>query len=157
MITGQFRRQLTIIFTISSAMLTDLSQNTTLTNGSTCLVDGAKRDRVVWPGDMIISIQSGAVSTCDMISAKNSIASLLAIQGSDGKLLCYRPTYNKPAHTYTSFTYHLYTIFDLFYYYEWSGDVDYLTEQRSRVKAGLIWSLSYVDSSGLQDVTATLD
>ncbi|KAF3761697.1 family 78 glycoside hydrolase [Cryphonectria parasitica EP155] len=133
------------------------SQNATLTNGSTCLVDGAKRDRVVWPGDMIISIPTAALTTYDLTSGLNSINSLIIYQQPDGMFPYYGATYETLTHADASFTYHLYTIVDLLYYYIWSGDVDYLEDNWFRVQAGLAWSLSYVDSSGLMDVTSSLD
>lgn len=47
-----------------------------LGNGSTILVDGAKRDRAVWPGDMGVAVPSNFVSIGDMLSAKNSLQTI---------------------------------------------------------------------------------
>jgi hypothetical protein len=41
--------------------------------GETVIVDGAKRDRAVWPGDMRIAVPSIFVSTGDLESIKNSL------------------------------------------------------------------------------------
>lgn len=42
-------------------------------NGSSVLVDGAKRDRAVWAGDLGIAVPSTCVSTGDYESAKNAL------------------------------------------------------------------------------------
>ncbi|KAF1939948.1 Six-hairpin glycosidase [Clathrospora elynae] len=44
------------------------------------LMDGAKRDRLVWAGDMAIAVPSIVVSTNDFISVENSLNSLFDIQ-----------------------------------------------------------------------------
>lgn len=111
----------------------DWSLNTTIMDGRSCLVDGGKRDRVVWSGDMVISIPSIAVSTYDMYSMRNSIDSLLSVQKSNEALPYFGWTYSNKTHSYTSSTYHLYTIVDLLYYVQWSGDADYLSTVWSRV------------------------
>jgi hypothetical protein len=49
------------------------ANNATLGPGSTILVDGAKRDRAVWPGDMGIAVPSAFVSTGDLESVKNAL------------------------------------------------------------------------------------
>lgn len=41
--------------------------------GDTIIVDGAKRDRAVWPGDMGIAVPSTFVSTGDLDSVKNAL------------------------------------------------------------------------------------
>ena len=43
------------------------------TNGSSVLVDGAKRDRAVWAGDLGIAVRSALVGTGDFESVKNSL------------------------------------------------------------------------------------
>ncbi len=45
--------------------------------GSSILVDGAKRDRMVWGGDCGVSIPTAYVSTGDTSSAANAVATLL--------------------------------------------------------------------------------
>lgn len=135
----------------------DWSLNTTITDGRSSLVDGGKRDRVVWPGDMVISIPSIAVSTYDMYSMRNSIDSLLSVQKSNGALPDFGWTYSSKTHSYLSSTYHLYTIVDLLYYAQWSGDTDYLSTVWSRVVAALGWSLSSVDDTGLMSVVSSSD
>lgn len=49
------------------------ANNGTLGPGETIIVDGAKRDRAVWPGDMGIAVPSGFVSIGDLDSVKNAL------------------------------------------------------------------------------------
>lgn len=49
------------------------ANNGTLGPGDTIIVDGAKRDRAVWPGDMGIAVPSGFVSIGDLDSVKNAL------------------------------------------------------------------------------------
>ena len=51
--------------------------NYIITNGTSVLVDGAKRDRLVWPGDMAIALPSIFVFTNDLVTVQNSLDSLL--------------------------------------------------------------------------------
>lgn len=44
-----------------------------LGNGSTIIVDGAKRDRAVWPGDMGIAVPAAFYSIGDLDSVKNAL------------------------------------------------------------------------------------
>jgi hypothetical protein len=37
------------------------------------IVDGAKRDRAVWPGDMGIAVPTQFVSTLDLLPTKNAL------------------------------------------------------------------------------------
>jgi hypothetical protein len=52
---------------------TGWANNATLGPGDTIIVDGAKRDRAVWPGDMGIAVPSAFVSTGDLESVKNAL------------------------------------------------------------------------------------
>jgi hypothetical protein len=47
--------------------------NGTMGPGDTIIVDGAKRDRAVWPGDMGIAVPSAFVSLGDLDSVKNAL------------------------------------------------------------------------------------
>ena len=47
--------------------------NATLGPGDTIIVDGAKRDRAVWPGDMGIAVPAAFVSIGDLESVKNGL------------------------------------------------------------------------------------
>lgn len=120
------------------------------------LVDGAKRDRLVWPGDMSIAVPSIFVSTNDLATVKISLQSLLILQKPSGAL----PYAGVPFETLTnafSFTYHLYSLIGLNDYYQYTGDINYLSANWGRFKLGLNYSLSMIDSSGLANVTSSAD
>ena len=130
--------------------------NYTVANGTSATVDGAKRDRLVWPGDMVISIPSIFVSTNDLYTVKNSIESLLRLQKSDG-LLPYAGAPFSIVVTAISFTYHLHNLISVAYYYQYSGDLSWLSSHWDQFKLGIEWSLSSIDSSGLMNVTSSAD
>ncbi|KAF3767680.1 family 78 glycoside hydrolase [Cryphonectria parasitica EP155] len=130
--------------------------NYTITNGSVCLVDGAKRDTLVWPGDMFISGPSIAYSTYDMDAIKNSMESLLLLQTAAGLL----PYVGVPFFSIinaVSFTYHLHNLIGMYNYYHYTGDQAWITQYWDQFKLGVGWSLSNVDDTGLMDVTSSAD
>jgi hypothetical protein len=129
--------------------------NYTIANGSSVLVDGAKRDRLIWPGDMAVAMPSTFVSTNDMDTIKNSIDSLLILQDADGML----PYAGVPFDEFISgsFTYHLYNLIAVSDYYLYTNNISYLQSVWPRFTRGLAWSLSYIDSTGLMNVTSSAD
>ena len=129
--------------------------NFTIGNGSSVLTDGAKRDRLVWPGDIAISGPSLAVSTADLISIRNSIDAILVFQNESGAL----PYAGIPIAEsgIFSFTYHLYTLIDISTYLQYSGELSYVADNWDRYVKALSYSLSFVDSTGLMDVTSSAD
>ena len=54
-------------------LTTGWANNGTLGLGDTTIVDGAKRDRAVWPGDMGVAVPSTFVSVGDLVSVKNAL------------------------------------------------------------------------------------
>ena len=60
--------------------------NYTISNGTAVLTDGGKRDRLVWPGDILISQPGIFVSSYDMEMLRDSLDSLLVLQNSSGAL-----------------------------------------------------------------------
>lgn len=126
-------------------------------DGSSVLVDGAKRDRLVWPGDIFISGPSIFVSTNDLNGIRNGIDSLMVLQQPDGRLPWAGVPFTSPEKFQFSFTYHLYTLLDLYDYYIFTGDIEYLRGYWEQYKLALSWSLSTVDSSGMANVSSTND
>ena len=128
--------------------------NYTITNGSSALVDGAKRDRLVWAGDMAIAVPAIVVSTNDLISIANSLDSLFIIQNlTTGQL----PYAGRPFFTIYSATYHLYSLIGVADYYLYSDDLEYLQGKWDGWKLGLNFSLGFIDESGLVNVTSAAD
>jgi Bacterial alpha-L-rhamnosidase 6 hairpin glycosidase domain len=141
--------------TITGATITWWN-NYTVANGTSVLVDGAKRDRLVWPGDIAISGPSTFVSTNDMDSIKNGLDSLLLLQNSSGALPYAGVPFEKLGLGF-SFTYHLYSLIDIHDYYLYTGNKAYLEKNWHAFKLGLNYSLSFIDSTGLQYVTTPND
>ncbi|KAJ6029591.1 uncharacterized protein N7446_011058 [Penicillium canescens] len=126
--------------------------NGTIANGTSVLMDGAKRDRLVWPGDVVISAPSVFVSTNSLDGIKNAIDSLFILQQSDGRLPWAGAAFTRPG-----FTYHLYTLLDLHLYYLYTGDVEYLAHYWGQYKKAISWTITTIDSSKLANVTSTND
>jgi hypothetical protein len=91
--------------------------NATIANSTSALVDGAKRDRMVFAADMVIAMPSIVTSTNDLATLKNSIVSLFARQDSKTGQL---PYVGSPYPFIYSATYHLYTLMCLADYYLYS-------------------------------------
>jgi hypothetical protein len=129
--------------------------NITIANGTSVLTDGAKRDRLVWAGDMSIAVPGIAVSTNDLIPVKNALDSLMILQSPEG-LLPYAgfPFYQAGI---VSFTYHLYALIGVSFYYHFSSNVSFVEGYWDQWKLGMNWSLSAIDDSGLMNVTAPAD
>lgn len=60
------------------------ANNGTLGSGDTIIVDGAKRDRAVWPGDMGIAVPSTFFSVGDLESVGNALQVMYQYQNADG-------------------------------------------------------------------------
>ncbi|KAJ5305876.1 hypothetical protein N7508_004891 [Penicillium antarcticum] len=127
--------------------------NYTITNGTSTITDGAKRDRLVWPGDMSIALESIAVSTGDLYSVRTALESLFVLQKSNGQL----PYAGKGFRASVSYTYHLHSLIGASYLYRFSGDKDWLLNHWSQYKRGLEWAISSVDETGLANITASSD
>ncbi|KAG8625479.1 hypothetical protein KVT40_007230 [Elsinoe batatas] len=131
--------------------------NASIANGTSVLSDGAKRDRLVWPRDIAISGPTMFVSTNSLDGIKNGIDSLFILQQSDGRLPWAGVPFTSPRRFPFSFTYHLYTLLDLYYYYIFTGDVDYVQQYWNQYKLAMNWSLSTIDTTNLANVTSTND
>ncbi|KAJ5359646.1 uncharacterized protein N7496_012059 [Penicillium cataractarum] len=96
--------------------------NSTLTNGSYALVDGAKRDKLIWPGDLGIEIPAVFLSTNEADIIKISVQQLFAQQNAATGQMPYAaaPIIMKPA----------------------DNEISNLAEEFS-------FTLGYVDGSGL--------
>lgn len=140
--------------------------NSTLTNGTSAFVDGAKRDKLIWPGDFAISVPGLFLSTDDAETVKLSLQQLFADQNSTTGAL---PWFAQPVHTVPesdflefgkivfSFNYHLFTLLGLNNYWIYTGDDEYLQQNWNRFKLALNHSLSFVDETGLANVTSSFD
>ena len=90
-----------------------------------------------------------------MDTIQNGLDSLLILQASDGALPYCGVPFNDVV-TW-SFTYHLYTLIDVYDYYLFTGNLTYLSTNWDRFKLALNYSLSFIDSSGMANVTSSND
>ena len=122
------------------------------------MVDGGKRDRLVWPGDIVVSAPSKFVSTGNLDAVKNALDSLFLLQQRDGRLPYAGTPYVSPPERFLfSFTYHLYTLLVLNDYYIYTGDFGYLARYWRPYRLAIDYALSQVDNSGMTNVTSTND
>jgi hypothetical protein len=97
--------------------------NGTLGDAGPILVDGAKRDRAVWPGDMGIAVPTQFVSTYDMIPTKNALQTMFTrINPKTGAL----PESGPPLNQLSSDTYHAWTLIGTYNYHLYTGDDNFL-------------------------------
>ncbi|MCO5997274.1 alpha-L-rhamnosidase-related protein [Actinoallomurus rhizosphaericola] len=121
--------------------------------GDTILVDGAKRDRTVWPGDLGIEIPTAYAAFNDTVSARNALTTIFQHQKSTGELPYSGPMMNK----YGSDTYHLWTLSASYDYYRYTGDSAWLTSVWDAYRLGVDYSLAKIDANGLLSITGTGD
>lgn len=96
------------------------------------------------------------VSTNDMGSIRNGLESLLAIQNSSGALPYAGSPFQEQTGWY-SFTYHLHNLLDIDLYYQFTNDLEFVQGVWKNFTLGLAFSISYVDDTGLLNVTTSND
>lgn len=121
--------------------------------GRTILVDGAKRDRTVWPGDLGIQIPAAYAAFNDTESARNALTTIYQHQRPTGELPYAGPELNK----YGSDTYHLWTLAGTYDYMLYSDDVEWLKGVWDQYESALDYSLAKVNEHGLLSITGTSD
>ncbi|KAK7046114.1 hypothetical protein VNI00_007117 [Paramarasmius palmivorus] len=118
------------------------------------IVDGAKRDRAVWPGDMGIAVPTAFVSTNDLIPVKNALLTMFAAIASDGAL----PESGPPLSQKGSDTYHGWTLIGSYNYYLYTGDLPFLQDVWTNyTRAVAFLERKVVPSKGLMNVTGLRD
>ncbi|PCH42961.1 glycoside hydrolase family 78 protein [Wolfiporia cocos MD-104 SS10] len=136
------------------------SNDATIGVASPVIVDGAKRDRDIWPGDMGIAVPTQFVSTNDLIATRNALETLFAQQNAETGALpyCGAPlcgTFVPP--NGSSDTYHAWTIIGAYNYYLYSGDTEWLQKTWSNYTKAVRFLTNKVDDTGLLNVTAPND
>ncbi|KAF5329398.1 hypothetical protein D9619_009233 [Psilocybe cf. subviscida] len=118
------------------------------------IVDGAKRDRAVWPGDMGIAVPAQFVSTNDLLPTKNALSTMFAaINPKTGAL----PESGPPLSQQGSDTYHAWTLIGTYNYYLYSGDTAWLQNVWANYTKAVAFLEGKVDRTGLMDVTGLRD
>ncbi|TFK47182.1 Six-hairpin glycosidase [Heliocybe sulcata] len=130
------------------------ANNATLGIAGPIIVDGAKRDRAVWPGDMGIAVPTQFVSTNDLLPTRNALSTMFAaIDPETGAL----PESGPPLSQTGSDTYHAWTLIGTHNYYLYSGDVQWLQTVWTNYTKAVQFLENKVDSSGLMNVTGLRD
>ncbi|KAF9490904.1 Six-hairpin glycosidase [Pleurotus eryngii] len=129
--------------------------NATLGVSGPIIVDGAKRDRAVWPGDMGVAVPSQFVSTNDLIPTRNALSTMFAaINPTTGAL----PESGPPLSQQGSDTYHAWTLIGTHNYFLYSGDVEWLRTIWSNYTKAVAFLEGKVDGQiGLMNVTGLRD
>ena len=145
----------------SSSALSDFSVPGV--NEYASMIDGAKRDRAIWSGDLNVEIPSVAYSTDNAAYAKGALTLLGDDQLTSGFVTGDLPPQNPPVLKDPSGTtgsysasYSIYWVLDLADYYLYSGDTAFVTQELPVVKNELAWDASQVNSAGLL-VTSSSD
>lgn len=135
-------------------LTTGWANNGTLGPGDTIIVDGAKRDRAVWPGDMGVAVPSTFVSVGDLDSVKNALQTMYNYQNADGSF----PEAGPPLLQQSSDTYHMWSMIGTYNYVLYTNDTDFLSENY----AGYLRAMDFIYgkvtyASGLLNASGTRD
>jgi hypothetical protein len=123
-------------------------------SGATILVDGAKRDRAVWPGDLGISALTAFLTTGDTLSMKNNLDTLFVGQDSAGCLPIAGPEFGQLC---ISDTYHLWTLIGVTNYFLYSGDRSWVISHWPQIKKAVAFSTAKIGARELLSVNLTND
>ncbi|MEV6841826.1 trehalase family glycosidase [Actinoplanes sp. NPDC051411] len=121
--------------------------------GSEVLVDGAKRDRSVWPGDMGVSATTAYASTDDLLAVRNSLTTMYNSQQPSGELPYGGPEFN----FFGSDTYHLWTLIGTHTYYLDTADKTWLDGIWAKYQRGVNFITAKIDGNHLLNVSGTND
>ncbi|KAK3044338.1 hypothetical protein LTS18_001541, partial [Coniosporium uncinatum] len=126
--------------------------------GVEVMVDGAKRDRAVWPGDMGVAVPSTFVSIGDLEAVKNALQVIYDYQNPDGSFPGAGPSLLQQGsdnyHTWTmigTYNYMLYSNDTAFFNRNWPAYIDAMNYIYSKVLSGS------GGGGGLLNVTGTRD
>lgn len=128
--------------------------NNTLSVATPALVDGAKRDRAIWPGDLGIQapIAMLAYGVPGRESVFNSLETLFYYQNvTDGMFPFAGPATGSFRNGAKSDTYHTWALIGMYDYAVWSGDEGWLQTYWGHITKGVEHVLRNVDgATGLQ-------
>ena len=135
-------------------LTTGWANNASMGPGDTIIVDGAKRDRAVWPGDMGIAVPSTFVSLGDLESVKNALQVMYDHQNTvTGAFDESGPPLSQKG----SDTYHMWTMIGTYNYVLYTGELDFLSMNWPKYLHAMDFILGKVDSSNLLNVTGIRD
>ncbi len=101
--------------------------------GDSVLVDGAKRDRTVWPGDMgIADLHRRSPTPTTFVSTRNALTTMYNAQSAEGEI----PSSTASSNLTGSDTYHTWTLLGTSTYYTYSADRAWLDSEWAGYSAG---------------------
>jgi alpha-L-rhamnosidase len=120
------------------------------------ILDGAKRDRAVWSGDLSVEGPTLFYSTNTSDYIKGSLELLGSYTGSNGYVTGDMPpqqpiALTRPVNTAYAYsaTYSMYFVRNLALYYEYTGDLSFVKKEWPIAADELAWSAGQVDANGL--------
>ncbi|THX59248.1 Six-hairpin glycosidase [Aureobasidium pullulans] len=130
------------------------ANNGSLSNGTSVIVDGAKRDRAVWPGDMGVAVPATFVSIGDLDSVANALQTMYDHQNRDGSF----PEAGPPLLQQSSDTYHMWSMIGTYNYVLYTNDTAFLSKNWDRYLHAMEFIYAKVHQpSGLLNVTGIRD
>ncbi|KAJ7754100.1 glycoside hydrolase family 78 protein, partial [Mycena metata] len=118
------------------------------------LVDGAKRDRNIWPGDCGISTHTELVSLNDLLPTKNALTVMFTTQDPTTGALQYS---GPPINAHGSDTYIAWSLIGTHNYYLYTGDLAFVELVWANYTKALSFLESQVDETGLADVPTAFE
>jgi hypothetical protein len=120
-------------------------------NSVPVIVDGAKRDRQVWLGDMSIEGPTvyDTLGTNGEPYLEGSLLAALPFQASNGEMPGVLRLPGLTTGGYYSLSYSIFAADDLVDYYRYTGDQSFAQQAFPAVKAQLGYDASFLDSNGL--------
>lgn len=114
------------------------------------IFDGAKRDRAIWSGDLLVTNPVALLSlgSNGVPYIKGSIDSIMALQTSSGRLASAVGFRGCGAFQYAT-TYSAYSAIIVVHYYLYSGDATYVRSLLPRLEAATAYHATRVNSNGL--------
>ncbi|KAA8566913.1 hypothetical protein EYC84_010010 [Monilinia fructicola] len=121
------------------------------TNASTAYMDGAKRDRTLWSGDLAVAVPSILVSLGDSEGVKSTLQALY--NKSTGEL----PFAGPPINVFGSDTYHMSAIIATYEYILYTNDQEFLATSWPKYQLAMTFITTKIDNTSLLYVTGTND
>jgi hypothetical protein len=114
------------------------------------IFDGAKRDRAIWSGDLMITdpVALLSIGTNGVPYVKGAIDSIMNLQASSGRLTSAVGFRGCGAFDY-AVTYSAYSAIIAIQYYRYTGDTAYLTALRPKLEAATAFHATRLDANGL--------
>jgi hypothetical protein len=128
--------------------------NGTVGPGDTVIVDGAKRDRAVWPGDMVIAVPSTFFSLGDLTSVKNALQVMYNTQNTTSGAFAES---GPPLSQLGSDTYHMWTMIGMYNYFLYTNDTNFLASNWEGYELAMRYISAKIDNSSLLNVTGIRD